>query len=194
MVDEGQEIRISFKYKQEDFNKAFTSNYYTNKMNIFTLLCLIPIILGAIIVYIIFNDPGQGLVYEEYMLLILACGLILVGLLRPYSFIKKLEHRWNTSYQFNKSEIFVVINNDGFYIKTIFGEQRYNWIYIYRIIEQKEAFCFYFNSQEYRVIPKRVLEAEQVIILRDIVIVNCGLKYTVQGFNKKKILESKISK
>jgi len=192
MVEERQEIEISFRYNHEDFKKAFLGNYFSNKTIIFAF-SLIPLILGATIVYVVFNEPGQGLVFEELMILVLACGLILVSILRPYSIINKLQQRWNTSFQYNQNEIITIINKEGLYFRTVFGEQKYVWIYVYRIIEQKEAFCFYLNSQEYRVIPKRVLDAEQVLILRNIVIVNSGLKYVVQGFNKKKILETEKS-
>ena len=104
MTEKIQEVRISFNYIQEDYKRAFLSNYYTNRRNIFAL-CLLPIILGTAVVYIIFNDSRQGLVYEEYMTLILACGITLIVILRPFSFIKILQQRWNTSYQYAQSEI-----------------------------------------------------------------------------------------
>ena len=191
MSEEIQELRIIFRYKYEDFKKAFLSSYFNNKAIIFSY-CLLPIIFGGIIVYIFLYDTDASLRLEEWFLIFLFIAFIIIALVRPLSIIKIIQQQWLTSNQYNQNDIITVINNEGVTMSSIFGEQKYLWMYVYKIIEQKETFCIYFNSREYRIIPKRVLEAKQVTILRNFVIKNNVQKYVVQGFRKKKITETKL--
>ncbi len=192
MTEEIQELRITFRYKYEDFKKAFLSNFFTNKLIIFSY-CLLPIVCGAMFTFIIINDPSSTLSLEELLLVMLFIGIVIISILRPLLELKVIQQQWITSNQFNQNDIIAVINNEGVYMRSVLGEQKYNWMYIYKIIEQKEVFCIYLNSREHRIIPKRVLEVKQVTILRNIVFKNFEKKYFVQGCRKKKITENELS-
>ncbi|MHA1308874.1 MAG: YcxB family protein [Candidatus Heimdallarchaeota archaeon] len=70
------------------------------------------------------------------------------------------------------------------YWKTQSGEFNLQWLQIYKVIEQKEAFCFFFNSLEFRIIPKRVLEEDQIKLIRNILIDSIGSRFSIQELSK----------
>ncbi len=192
MAENKQEIEFTFRYEIDDYKKAYLSNYYRNKLVIFALI-LFPVLFIALFCYIIFNSTPIDITYDDFLIIMLAGAFIFVSLSRPIMIVSQIKHRWVTSMQYNDTEFKVIINNDEIYFENDLGEQRYNWNIIYLVVEQKEAFCFYLNSQEYRVFPKRVLSTEQINTLRYIIFKNIGSKYSIQGLNKKKVLESELS-
>ncbi|MHA1923918.1 MAG: YcxB family protein, partial [Candidatus Heimdallarchaeota archaeon] len=55
-----------------------------------------------------------------------------------------------------------------------------DWTFIHKVVEQREAFLFYFNTMEYRIVPKRVMDPNQIASLRNIFYTSIGSKYRTQ--------------
>ena len=111
----------------------------------------------------------------------------------PYFATTRIKKQILTTYQFNQIDQAVVINNMGLYWKSTSTELNYKWIQFHKVTEQKEAFCFYVNYLEYRVIPKRILEANQITLLRNILKTNISSKYRTQGIKEKKKSKKKTT-
>jgi len=188
MTEEIQEITISFRYEFEDHRKAFLSNYYRGKIgksSIFLALLLILGTGGLLAYHIIMNSLN----INSLPLIVICFGVLFVIIFRPFIVMNTLRQACLTTYQFGKIDYNVSIGKNGIHWKTSTGEQFINWNFIFKAVEQKDAFCFYQNIIEQRIIPKRILEANQVILLRNILKTNIGQKYRVQGLNKSKIAE-----
>ncbi|MHA1126745.1 MAG: YcxB family protein [Candidatus Heimdallarchaeota archaeon] len=189
MTENKKELEFTFRYEPDDYKKSFLSNYFSKKRVIFSVIISI-IIIALAILHVLVNDTTITVSWNDVIFLIVVLGFLAFELFRSLNLLKALKLRWITSMQYNKEENFVIVGNEGIYFRNVIGEQRYYWTFVLKVIEQKEGFCIYLNSQEYRLIPKRVLSAEQIHKLRYLLFMHAGSKYSVQGFNKKKALGS----
>ncbi|MHA1442816.1 MAG: YcxB family protein, partial [Candidatus Heimdallarchaeota archaeon] len=101
----------------------------------------------------------------------------------------QLKHQVRTTYQYGQIDNTAVLNFQGLYWKTPNGEINYQWLKIYKVIEQKEAFCFFFNSRQFIIIPKRVMEEEQIKFLRNMLRDSIGPKFSIQELDKLKRID-----
>lgn len=186
MTEEIPEVTISFRYEFEDFKKAFLSNYFNAKRSIF-LYVMASILMIGTIVFVIFNEPVITINYNDMLFLIMATAILFIAVFRPYAFTNTIRQQCLTTYQYNQIEHIAVLSKNGIHWKTSQSERFINWTFLYKVVEQKDAFCFYLNILEHRIIPKRVLETKQIALIRNIIISSVGPKYKVQGINKKKI-------
>ena len=188
MTEEIQEITISFRYEFEDYKKTFLSNYYKGKIGISAIFLASLLILcagGLLAYHIIMNS----LSINSLPLIVIFFGVSFVLIFRPYFVMNTVRQACLTTYQFGKIDYNVSIGKNGIHWKTSTGEQFISWNFMLKAVEQKDAFCFYQNILENRMIPKRILEANQVTLLRNILRTNIGHKYRIQGLNKSKITE-----
>jgi len=179
MAETTPEVTIAFKNTFDDYKKAFMSNYYTNKRNIL-LLVLVPIMLISVILYVIFNETVPIVSYEDTLFLVIIGAVSIFVIIRPYALTNVLRQKCLTSYQYNQIEHVVVINATIFYWKNSYQEFNVNWTFIHKVVEQREAFLFYLNILDYRIIPKRVMDPNQVSSLRNIIYTSLGSKYSTQ--------------
>jgi len=179
MAETTSEVTISFKYNFDDYKKAFISNYYANKRNIL-LLVLVPVMLIFIVLYVIFNETVPLISYEDTLFLVMFVAVCFFVIIRPYALTNVLRQKCLTSYQYNQIEHIVVINATIFYWKNSYQEFNANWALIHKVVEQKEAFLIYFNTLEYRILPKRVMEPNQIADLCNILYTSIGPKYSTQ--------------
>jgi len=188
MQTKQQEFQIEFDYIIDDYKKSSRSNYYTNKTTIIFLIVLAPILLGIIILYylgiisIIINYHRQATVVE--MILLLFAGLVFFFFyLGPLS-MSVIKRNWETT-PVEQHKTTIVLSEKGIIFQNFFGEHSVSWEYIHKIVELKEFFCIYYNSYYFRLLPKRVLNDENLVIVRNILITNNGKKYSTQGMRKE---------
>ena len=191
MTEEIYGLEFTFNYEHDDFKKSMLSILFSKERIILSLI-LSTIVFGLAILYVIVNDLALSVDFEDALFLILILGFILIMNLRSLIAVRQLKLKWFTSQKYNRDEYKVTINDAGIFFSSISGNLNCYWGYVYKVIEQKEAFCVYMNSHEYKLIPKRVLDVEQIQNLRKIFFMKIGLLYSIQGFNKKKILEDKL--
>ncbi|MHA1441703.1 MAG: hypothetical protein ACTSPK_07580, partial [Candidatus Heimdallarchaeota archaeon] len=151
MDEKTPEVTSTFKYTFDDYKKTFISAYYANKRDLLLLVLVIPIMLIGTILYVIFNETVPIISYEDTIFLVLIGAVSIIFIIRPYTLTTVLRRKCLTTYQYNQTAHIVVINGTKFYWKNAYQEYNINWNYIHKVVEQREAFCFYLNTLEYRV-------------------------------------------
>jgi len=188
MSEVKSELAITFRYKYEDHRKAFIRNYFAQKL-IIAVLIAIPILLVVMLVLWLTTRNFVGYSNFEYVLFFILLALFLIILLLPFLALIQLKHKVRTTYQYGQTDNTAVFNSQSLYWKTPNGEINVQWIKIYKVVEQKEAFCFFFNSREFIIIPKRVLEEEQIKFLRNLLRECIGFKFSIQELDKLKRID-----
>jgi len=188
MNEVGSELVVTFRYQYEDHRKAFLRNYFAQKP-IIALLIIGPIILISALVFWLIAKSYIGFNYFEYTIFFLVLAMFLLLILGPFITLPRIKHQVQTTYQYDQVDHTAGINSQGLYWKTQNGEFNLQWMQIYKVNEQKEAFCFFFNSREFRILPKRVLEEEQIKFLRDLLRDSLGPKFSIQELDKLKRMD-----
>ncbi|MHA1924151.1 MAG: YcxB family protein, partial [Candidatus Heimdallarchaeota archaeon] len=145
------ELVITFRYRYEDHRKAFLRNYFAQKL-IIALLIAVPILLIFAFVFWLVAKSFIGFTNFEYGLFFFLLTMFLILLLIPFLALIQLKHQVRTTYQYGQIDNTAVLNFQGLHWKTPNGEINYQWLHMYKVIEQKEAFCFFFNSRQFIIV------------------------------------------
>jgi hypothetical protein len=188
MTEEIQEVTISFRYKFEDYKKAFLSNYYRGRIGK-SAIFLVSILILAGGGFLAYNIVMSSLSINNLPTILICFGVAIVIIFRPYIALNTIRQQCLTTFEFGHKDYKVSIGNNGIHWKTSNGEQFLSWNIIFKVVEQKDSFCFYQNILEHRIVPKRILDPNQVMLLRKILRTNIGQNYHTQGLNTSKITE-----
>ena len=189
MQSETLEVRLEFEYIIDDYKEEAKSKYYTNKAIIALLVLFSPALLAVIIFYFLgiislfVPTPRTATALE--LILLLFTGIVLaVFYLAPYLGRTSLNGVWSTTPIGRKKQI-VKINPECISFANIYGEKVYPWGHIFQVIEMKDFFVIYFNVSERNIIPKRVMNEDEIEQTINIISSVSNVKYGKQGLKNK---------
>ena len=160
-------VIVNYKLNYDDTLKAFFELYFSNIINIISLIASVLGLLLSIALAILMIVVKEEGTYPEIFFYVI--GLIfLIFLLRPLTYIPRVRAIWNTKMKIPK-EFSWEFTSEQLVYTSKFGQLIYSWNIFYRISEQKNSFSFFVSLAEYYVIPKRVLDEEQIKNLRSLI-------------------------
>ncbi|NHJ85793.1 MAG: YcxB family protein [Asgard group archaeon] len=167
-MNENNKLTISYNVEFSDIKRIYIENYYTNVIYLaLTILSALGLLSSIALLLNIYFTSTFGTYQIVFIISVMAIFTIFI--LRPIISIPRIKSIWYSSSKIPKNYNLVLSKNNITYNRS-FGQMVYPWDILYQIVEQKSAFCFYLSSQEYFIIPKRVLNDEQIILLREIIL------------------------
>jgi len=166
------EVKVAYTQTSDDFKKAFLQSYYSNKIVI--MLHSIMVILSLLIIlFIVLSVISEGFVFERLLLVIFTFVIVIIALCRPLFVLNIINRQWATS-KLLPMNIEASISTIGMTVSSFSGINTFKWEHIYRILETKDFYLIYLNVRDYRVLPKRVVDAKQQKIIRLTFLNNIG--------------------
>ncbi len=180
--DESQEIQVNFNYIIDDFKKAILS-FYSNAKAILALAYISLVIIGFTVLFTIFDDTT--ITFDEIFIVISTSAFFIFLFLIPLLAIPGIKKTWKTT-AFGFHVITFTLNDKEIVFRSLLSEVVIPMEYVYKIVELKGFFRIFYNSSEHRILPKRVLNEEELQAIKSILKRNCALKYETIGIRKEK--------
>lgn len=174
-------MTIRYKLTQADL---FNFNYYTewaspDKKNFRINYCLSYLTIPLIFVFVIltFGEP-QNEIKNLIVLLVIA---VIMSILIIYSSIDKFRRRIRKIYSDENNFAFyleeeLILDSSNIIARNEISESRLGWSAIVKKVETTSYFYLYLNTQQAIIIPKSVLNSEELGQLKTILSENLSVK------------------
>ena len=169
---------IEFQFTRDDYCKAFRAHIKKGASVVTRWILRLCIPFGALLLLgaISFVINGQRALDVVLPPLIIGALWIWIGMGWTYWLSARNQYAKNPSLRQPRR---VEINGDGVKIDAGIASSQHSWQAYVRYVEAKDSFLLYTSPTSFNIIPKRVLQPEQVNELRETLKSNIGRQAAV---------------